>query len=103
MEYFAVAFRDENGRLQKAVMLRVDGKWYMPPGSIEWTAGLKMAAPFIQEEAERLAGKRIEAPFDPNSLPPKDEVDVLDQDQGQGQGEDQGLGGEEGDANQTSP
>lgn len=85
LEYFAVAFHDENGRFQRAVVLRMAGKLYMPPGSVEWAKTIKAAAPWLEEAVNRMAGQRVEASLDPTTLPKEDETEVLP-----GGGEDQG-------------
>lgn len=86
-EFFAVGFNDEQGRFQRMVVVRVDGVVYVPPGSIEWAAGLKKAADWLTNDINRMAGQRIETPeLDPTTLP-ADAVDVLGNQQEKGEEE----------------
>lgn len=93
VEYFAVAFNDENGRLQRMVVLRVGDKVHVPPGAVEWARTLKAGAAWLEEGINRMAGQRVEVPeLDPNALPP-DGVDVLG---GEGEGQDKLEGDDAG-------
>jgi hypothetical protein len=78
-EYFAVAFNDEQGRLQRTVVLRVAGKVYMAPGAIEWAASLKPAAGWLEAEVNRQGGVSASDELVAAALPTSDTLDVLDQ------------------------
>lgn len=78
VEQFAVAFNDEQGRLQRMIVLRVGDRVYVPPGSIEWSASLRPAATWLQDSINRDAGIRMGPQnLNPDELPTDDGVNVL--------------------------
>lgn len=70
-KFLIVGFFDEVGRSQTAVVMEVNGKYYMPPNAVEWCASAKPVSKWLTDALSK--SEDAKAPVD---LPESDRVDV---------------------------
>ena len=78
-QMYIVAFYDERGRPDWITVMDVEGQGLMAArNSIEWTRDLKPASKWLRDQLKNQI--RATTPIEPDSLPSKDEVDVMGED-----------------------
>jgi hypothetical protein len=70
-KFYAVRYGDDRGEAHTAVLMRIGGKWYMPPNAEQWSLAVKPLAPWLEKQL----GDHVSALAAPATK--EDTVDVL--------------------------
>jgi hypothetical protein len=70
-EMIAIMYSDQTGRVHKTVVLRAGDEYYMPPGSEQWTNGVKPLHKWLSDALNAQRSTRSD------NVPSTDSVDII--------------------------